>query len=67
MEQHLNSQQIQQWTWKREREKVKNKPKMAKLAELTTGDRSCPSTVSSCLRLDSFTTSDAPDFSGEEK
>ena len=35
--------------------------------EQTTGDRSCPSMVSSCLRLDNFTTSDALGFSGEEK
>ena len=39
---------------------------MAKLAEQIVGDKLCP-TVSSCLRLDNFTTSDASDFSGEEK
>ena len=38
----------------------------AKLAKQTVGDKSCPR-VGSCLRLDSFTTSDAPDFSREEK
>ena len=31
------------------------------------GDKSCPSTISSCLQLDSFTTLDALDFSREEK